>query len=136
MCKKPGDCRAVHAPPRSVLAVIQVAADSLSAVERVGVWQMWDVCAAGLPFVNSTGGAGFRKPPSSAKGSREPTKILQAASQVSVCSIGPHLWSSGHLGLPSAMIVCVEGNRRDKALADQAIARSANLILESKANRY
>lgn len=26
--------------------------------------------------------------------------------------------------------------RVDKALADQAIARSANLIIESKANRY
>ena len=38
--KKPGDCRAVHAPPRSVLAVIRVVADRLSAVERVGVWQM------------------------------------------------------------------------------------------------
>jgi hypothetical protein len=32
--KKPGDCRAVLAPPRSVLAVIRVVADRLSAVER------------------------------------------------------------------------------------------------------
>ena len=42
MCKKPGECRAVHAPPRSVLAVIRVVADRLSAVERVefGRWKV------------------------------------------------------------------------------------------------
>jgi hypothetical protein len=46
--KKPGECRAVLAPPRSVLAVIRDVADRLSAVERVGVWQMGGVCAAVL----------------------------------------------------------------------------------------
>ena len=49
MCKKPGVCRAVHAPPRSVLAVSRVVADRLPAVERLGVWQMWDVRAAETP---------------------------------------------------------------------------------------
>jgi hypothetical protein len=48
MSEKPGDCRAVHAPPRSVLAVIQVVADRLSAVERMGVWQMGGAFAAVL----------------------------------------------------------------------------------------
>jgi hypothetical protein len=38
--RESGDYRAVHAPPRSVLAVISVVADRPSAVERVGVWQM------------------------------------------------------------------------------------------------
>ena len=38
--KKPGICRAVLAPPRSVLAVNRRVADRLSAGERVGVWQM------------------------------------------------------------------------------------------------
>jgi hypothetical protein len=48
MRKKPGDCRAVLAPPRSVLAVLRDVADRLSAVERMGVWQMGGACAAAL----------------------------------------------------------------------------------------
>jgi hypothetical protein len=49
--KKPGVCRAVRAPPRSVLAVSRVVADRLTAVERVGVWQMEGHVRSGMATV-------------------------------------------------------------------------------------